>query len=97
MKVIFHPEAREEFRASVLYYEECVVGLGADFRREVFTVVQNILKHPNVWPDVDGGIRRCLIPRFPYAVLYGTTSEELFIYAVMNLHRHPDYWKRREK
>jgi len=32
MKVILHPEAKKEFLASVVYYEECVIGLGADFR-----------------------------------------------------------------
>ena len=48
MKAIFHPEAREEFIASVVYYEECVVGLGADFHKEVLLAVQNVLQHPDI-------------------------------------------------
>ena len=95
MKVIFHPEAREEFIASVVYYEGCVAGLGTDFREEVLLAVQNALQHPDMWPDVGEGIRRCLVHRFPYAILYDATSTSFFIYAVMNLRRRPSYWKHR--
>ena len=95
MNVIFHHEAQEEFIASALYYEERVDGLGMDFHEEVLRTIQNALQHPDSWPDIGGGIRRCLVRKFPYAVLYDTTPSEFFVYAVMNLHRHPDYWKHR--
>ena len=95
MNVIFHSEAREELLESVAYYEERVTGLGMDFHDEVFASVQNALQNPDAWPDVGNGIRRCLVHRFPYAVLYEVTLSRLFVYAVMNLRRHPDYWKHR--
>ena len=95
MKVIFHPEARQEFLDSIVYYEGRVASLGVDFRRAVLAVIQNAIRYPGLWPDVGRGIRKGLVHRFPYAVLYEATPSGLCIYAVMNLHRHPDYWKNR--
>jgi hypothetical protein len=40
-------------------------------------------------------VRRCLVNRFPYGVLYSIESTEIFILAVMHLRRDPDYWKKR--
>jgi len=33
--VVFHPAARAEFFAAQDYYEQCVEGLGFDYRAEV--------------------------------------------------------------
>jgi len=33
--------------------------------------------------------------RFPFAVLYSESDEELFILAVMHLRREPNYWAHR--
>jgi len=44
---------------------------------------------------IEGGIRRSLVKRFPYGVLYSEENNGIFILAIMNLHRHPDYWKHR--
>jgi hypothetical protein len=39
-----------------------------------------------------GSIRRRLIRRFPYALLYRVKPTEVRILAVMNLKRRPAYW-----
>jgi hypothetical protein len=41
---------------------------------------------------IRNNIRRRLIHRFPYALLYRIDPEEVIIQATMHLHRHPDYW-----
>jgi len=40
--------------------------------------------------------RRCLINRFPYAVIFQVRSDIVRVIAVANLHRHPSYWKNRD-
>lgn len=40
-------------------------------------------------------VRRCLVNRFPFGVIYSVEQGEIFILAVMHLRRHPDYWKDR--
>jgi toxin ParE1/3/4 len=46
---------------------------------------------------MEQGVRRCLLNRFPYGIIYSPESDVIFILAIMNLHRHPDYWKNRKE
>jgi plasmid stabilization system protein ParE len=52
---------------------------------------------PKAWSVIDGEIRRSLVSRFPYGVLYAEGDERIDIVAVMNLHRHPNYWKHKKE
>ena len=95
MTFSFHPEAEEEFIGTVSYYEGCDPGLGLDFSREVFASIQNVIDYPTLWQRIEGDIRRCLVHRFPYGVLYTIEPDGLFILSIMHLHRDPGYWKHR--
>ncbi len=95
MTFSFHPEAESEFREAIDYYEDRESGLGYDFSIEVFTTIQNIVNHPTAWPIIEEDMRRCLVNRFPYGVIYCIEQDKIFILAVMHLRRHPDYWKNR--
>jgi len=96
MKFIFHPEAEEEFEKTIEYYEKIQPGLGYDFAIEVYLTIQRITSFPGAWPIIEDNIRRCLINRFPYGILYDFEKETIYILAVMHLHREPDYWKKRK-
>ena len=95
MTFSFHPEAEKEFLEDINYYEDREGGLGYDFSIEVFATIQNIIIYPTAWPIIEEGVRRCLVHRFPYGVIYSIEQEEILILAVMHLHRHPGYWKNR--
>ncbi|TVQ98717.1 MAG: type II toxin-antitoxin system RelE/ParE family toxin [Desulfovibrionales bacterium] len=95
MKFTFHPEAEEEFEASIAYYDGCDPGLGLDFAREVHSAIQNALSYPSLWTEIEPDVRRCLTHRFPFGVLYSIEHDGIFILAVMHLHREPGYWKHR--
>ncbi len=96
MKFFFHPRAEAEFDASVDYYEECEPGLGLEFAEEVFGAIARILEFPNAWPPFTEHKRRCLLNRFPYALVYDIRGDRVRILAVANFARHPGYWKNRE-
>jgi plasmid stabilization system protein ParE len=96
MTFSFHPEAEEEFNKAIDYYEDIEPGLGYDFALEVYSTVRRSVEFPKAWAVLEGGIRRSLVRRFPYGVLYSKEQEEIFVVAVMNLHREPDYWKHRK-
>ena len=95
MNFSFHPEAEPEFMAAARYYEDCEYGLGSDFMIEVYSAIQNIMDYPTAWTIIEGDVRRCVINRFPFAVVYSIEPVGIFILAVMNLNRDPDYWKQR--
>jgi len=87
--------AELEMLDAARYYELQASGLGGDFLDKIDSAVQDIGMHPERWPVVRFDIRRRLIHRFPYALLYRVDPEEIVIQAIMHLHRRPDYWMNR--
>ena len=97
MKYSFHPSAIIELQETVNYYEECQSGLGLEFAREIYSTIQRIIHFPEAWSELSRNTRRCLSNRFPYGVIYQITEDEIFIIAIMQQNREPDYWKKRVK
>lgn len=95
MNVTFHPEAQAELLHAIDYYEQSKLGLGGEFAVEVYSTIERIVAHPDVWPTFCEGIRRARTNRFPYGVLYSQTGQTILVLAVMHLHREPNYWKPR--
>jgi plasmid stabilization system protein ParE len=95
MRYVFHPEAQSELQSAVDYYEECREGLGDEFALEVNSAIQRILAFPQAWTRLSGQIRRCIVNRFPYGVIYQNFNGEILILALMPLRRKPGYWKKR--
>lgn len=98
MNANFHPDAQAELNHAIGYYEANQPGLAYQFAIEVFAAVKRIKAYPTLWPLMDDRqLRRCLIHRFPYGVIYALDEEEakIYILAVMHLHREPGYWSER--
>ena len=96
MNFSFHPEAEIEFNKSIDYYEEIGSGLGYDLALEVYSTIKRSVEFPDAWTVFEGEIRRSLVKRFPYGILYSKEQKGIFIVAVMNLYRQPEYWKHRQ-
>ncbi len=96
MKFYFHPEAEKEFMHAIDFYEEIELGLGYEFAIEVYSAIQRAVEFPNAWSVMEDNIRRSIVKRFPFGILYSIEQDRLFILAVMNLHQEPNYWKRKE-
>lgn len=97
MSFYFHPEAEIELQDAINYYEDIRTDLGHDFVVEVYSAIQRAVSMPESWALIGDNIRRSLVSRFPYGVLYSEVNNKIYILAVMNLHRQPDYWKDRCK
>ena len=77
------------------YYELQVSGLGQDFLTKVASAVADIAENAERWPVVRLNVRRRLVHRFPYGLLYRVDPDEVVVLAVAHLHRHPTYWVER--
>jgi len=98
MKLSFHPAAESELDLAISYYEDCELGLGNDFSREVLTGIQAIVDYPRGWPVIEDDVRRCLVNRFPFGIVYSVEgSDEIFILSIMHLRQNPKHWKKRKK
>jgi plasmid stabilization system protein ParE len=93
--VVFLPPAQEEMTEAARYYQTQSMGLGTEFLAEVERTIAAIGSHPKAAPKVKQDIRRRLLKRFPFGVLYVATTDEIVVVAVMHLRRRPGYWQDR--
>ncbi len=93
MKMVrFLRPAELELLDAAQYYELQATGLGSEFLDKIDAAIEDIREHPDRWPILKTNIRRRLVHRFPYALLYRVDSDEIIIQATMHLRRRPDYW-----
>ena len=97
MRVIFTRIARQELDAAVRYYELEYSGLGHRFREEVKKAALRIAEYPQAWSTERGEIRKCLLHKFPYKLLYSVEEDHILVIAVAHQHRKPDYWVGRDE
>lgn len=94
MNYRFSPEARLDLLASAEFYESQRRGLGAEFAVDVGLALAHVLEAPRRWPEIEPGIRRFRLDRFPYALIYRILPPQMVeIIAVFDLRRQPDSWK----
>lgn len=84
--------AELELLDAAQYYEIQARGLGSEFLDKIETAILDIREAPERWPIIRANIRRRLVHRFPYALLYRVEPDAIIILATMHLRRRPDYW-----
>ena len=70
-------------------------GLDHQFLAEIESACENISHHPDAWPELQVGVRRYRLTRFPYGLIYASADTKIVVLAVAHLHRKPGYWRRR--
>ena len=96
MEVVFSTIAQSELNDAYHFYELEFEGLGTRFKAEVKKAVLRISDYPEAWSFERGEIRKCLLHKFPYKLLYSIENDHIFVIAVAHQHRRPDYWIDRE-
>ena len=77
-RVTFHPEAEAEMRAAAEFYETRRRGLGVDFIGEVERATQALVAYSRIGHRFSRRLRRVLVQRFPYGLLYRVDREWIF-------------------
>ena len=94
-KALFHFLAEQELLEATRYYNLESPGLGDIFLNEVEQALTSIVKHPEAAVVLRGKVRRKLIRKFPYGILYSVTPDGIRVLAIMNQKRRPFYWRSR--
>ena len=92
MKIEFLEAAQTELDEAFDWYELQQANLGVQFLTEFDAAIRRVIAYPKSYALLGSDIRRCLIKRFPYGVLYGIDGDRIVIVAVAHLHRKPNYW-----
>ncbi len=95
MTLRFLNAAETELFEAAAYYEMQVQHLGENFFAIIEEAVDEIVESPNMCPEIENGIRKRLVRRFPYSVLYGLHEDEIIIVAIMHQKQKPRYWLER--
>jgi len=91
----FNPLAQAELFEAARWDDDRSPGLGAAFVDAVRVATNVVLQAPQRWRLVRG-TRRYLMGRFPFAIVYRETIDELVeVVAIAHLKRRQRYWARR--
>jgi plasmid stabilization system protein ParE len=87
--------AEEEMSEAALFYEAAFLGLGEKFLADVDHTIDRLRRHPDVGVEVAPNLRRALLHRFPFGLIYSVESDGILIVSVAHHRRRPDYWRSR--
>ena len=77
------------------FYEDRREGLGERFRDHLDIALGRIQTSPELTPIIYRDLRRKLVERFPYAILYRVYPGLVYVIAIMHATQNPVIWKRR--
>lgn len=93
-------EAVEEAEQAITWYENQRPGLGAQFAAALESALDLLATDPIPCVPVQGkaarlGVRRLILKRFPYDVVFIQSPDLGRVIAVAHHARRPGYWRRR--
>jgi plasmid stabilization system protein ParE len=93
MIVTLHPEVDSDLLEAMEYYErEAIAELALEFYVEFRRCAEVIGQRPESFPEVEDGIRRMNLTRFPFHILFEILGlEAVEIFAVKHDSRDPDF------
>ncbi len=92
MNVRILKPAQSEIDDAVVWYDSQSQGLGTRFLDDFDRAIRRIAAFPLSCAEIEPDLRRCLLTRFPYGIIYGIDADTIIIIAVAHLHREPRYW-----
>jgi hypothetical protein len=95
MLIDYHRSARKELFDSSERYSTLVPGLGEEFLNEVGQAANVIAAAPERFPIYQDDVRRYVMRRFPYVILYRRFETKIRILALSHTSRLPGYWQHR--
>lgn len=85
---------------AAIWYETQRQQLGDEFLVELDAAIKRIHNEPGSFAALEsysgpGDVRRCLLKRFPYVVVFLNRPEEVLVVAISHVRRRPFYWLER--
>jgi hypothetical protein len=94
-RTVFSSAADLEVSEAALWYDEQRFGLGEEFLAAIHAAANAAAHSPQLYARVHRKLRRILVHRFPYALTFRETQDELLIVSCHHLHRDPEVWRSR--
>ena len=91
----FLSPAEEEMTEAALFYDSHSAGLGEDFLDDIQQSVNTLRAYPEIGAIVEEGLRRVMLHRFPFSLIYALDANEILIVSVAHHGRRPGNWQSR--
>src|SRR5712691_7528700 len=91
----FLSPAEEEMTEAALFYDAASSGLGNDFLDDVQQAIGRLCEYPEIGGAVASDLRRMLLHRFPFSIIYSIETDVILVIAIAHHGRRPGYWKSR--
>lgn len=92
MRLKFRPEARLDILEAQAWYEDRARGLGEEFTRSIDAAASGMLRFPHAFPQVHGEVRKAVLRRFPYSLLFLIDGEDIVVLGCFHQRRSPRTW-----
>ncbi|MEO8682613.1 MAG: type II toxin-antitoxin system RelE/ParE family toxin [Vicinamibacterales bacterium] len=92
--VVLRPQAEDELIAVHAWYESRRAGLGREFGEAVNGLISRIVDNPFLFQRVHSETRRAVLSRFPYAIYFRATDDEVVVLAIHG-RQHKSRWQGR--
>lgn len=89
LPVVLSPAAAFDIADAATSYEATRIGLGREFLTELRRARLQIERFPAGCQHVMPGVRRCLMHRFPFGVIYRSRPDRIEILAVLPTQADP--------
>jgi len=94
-KLQYSPEAKSELQESYDYYCSKSVRVGDNFLEKIEETVAFILRYPTMFPVTIRNIRKAVVHKFPYLILYFIEDENIFVLSIFHTKQDPQKWIKR--
>jgi plasmid stabilization system protein ParE len=94
-RVDFTTDAEQEAHDAFRWYRERVPRTGSRFEDLFVQAIVHLAEAPGQGAEIAPGLRRWLLPPFPYAILYEIEPDSILVLTVMHTRRRPGYWRGR--
>ena len=88
----FASRAVREIGEAYDWYEEQSKGLGYEFELAFELQLKRLEQVPFSYTEIIRGVRRTLLPRFPYAVFYTVRNDLVHVLVTIHTARSPKRW-----
>ena len=94
-RLVVTPAAEDDLLQAYSWYETKQFGLGTLFLESVEAVYERMLEHPELYQEVDEGIRRGVTRTFPYCIFYTLQENDIIVLGIIDAAQDPDYIRSR--
>ncbi|MFV8751298.1 type II toxin-antitoxin system RelE/ParE family toxin [Nannocystaceae bacterium ST9] len=95
MRVEFTDGAEADLEDALEWFES--LGLRSRLGTEVVRGIDSITEAPHRWREIEPGVRRLILQRVPYAIVYAwlEVDARVVVLAIAHHRREPGYWRER--